>query len=229
MMSDSVNPYEATTVAASEPIVAQGDYATLSGTAIGLKIIYFGIVLALLCLIGIFAAVAALPAAIIPITILFLIAYLLLTVGPFFCLTAPEETGARGLIIGSIACQILVLLESVLSFLGIALPPLISPLVSVLSLLGAALFILFMMKIASYIQRDDLRQSGRTILIGSIILFVLLVVGTLGVFVVGAIAGLISMCAGIMAIVLFVMYANLVNRLYQAIKSLQTGTHQPAV
>ncbi len=220
-MSDTANPYEPTMSTSGDALAAHANYKGLKGTAIGLKIIYFSILLMLLCIIGGIVAAAALPVAIIPLGLLVLVAYLMLLIGPFFCLSAPESTGAQGLIIGSILCQAAGLLISVAPMVGIAIPGVVSSATSMITMIGSILFILFMMKISSYIQRDDLREKGRTILVGSVILFVLLLIGVVGVTVLGPIAGILSLVAALGMLVIFVMYANLVNSLYKAIESLQ--------
>lgn len=221
-MSHPANPYEPTTSTVGELFAAQGNYEGLAGTATGLKIIYFSILLMLLCIIGMIVAAFALPLAIVPLSFLILIAYLMLIVGPFFCLSAPESTGAKGLIIGSILCQAAGLLITATPMVGIAIPAVVTSATSLVATIGSILFILFMMKISSYIQRDDLREKGRTILIGSVIMVVLLLIGVVGATMLGPIAGILTMCAALGMLIIFVMYANLVNSLYKAIESLQS-------
>lgn len=220
-MSESANPYEPVVITARESLASQGNYEGLAGTATGLKTIYFGILLLLLCVIGMLVAAFTLPVAAIALGFLMLVGYLMLIIGPFFCLTAPEETGAKGLIIGSIACQVVVLFLSVAPMLGIAIPEMISSVSGLVATIGSTLFVLFMMKIAGYIHRDDLRLQGRTILLGAVLLFVLMLASIAGVAVFGAIASGFTIGVAVGILVLFVMYANLVNALYKAINSRQ--------
>lgn len=69
-MSHPANPYEPTTSTVGELFAAQGNYDGLAGTATGLKIIYFSILLMLLCIIGMIVAAFALPLAIVPLSFL---------------------------------------------------------------------------------------------------------------------------------------------------------------
>jgi len=49
----------------------------------------------------------------------------------------------------------------------------------------------------------------------------LLIIGVAAAMVIGPIAGMLSMCAALGMLVIFVMYANLVNSRYKAIESLE--------
>jgi hypothetical protein len=163
------------------------------------------------------------PAAIIAGGVI-LICWLMLIIGPFLCLTAPDETGAKGLIGASILCQLGGFLLSLVSNIGILIAPAILAAGPLLGVIGSVLFVLFMMKIAKYVGRDDLHRKGRNVLIGSSVLFVI-AVGAMTTLLSGGqglgVLGLVIVLIG--GLIVFVMYANLINYLSKSIASLRAG------
>src|SRR5690606_5821280 len=100
-------------------------------------------------------------------------AYLMVVIGPFFCLAVPVETGARKLVVGSIVMHVSAIAASVASFARIEMQ-IVAPLIgNVCSVLSAALFVLFMRTLALYIGRTDLgTRATRLLLLGMLQLVV---------------------------------------------------------
>ncbi len=219
-MSDPINPYAPSLETSSPPVEARGNYADLAGTATGLRIMYFGIVLMILCVIGLGVSTAVYPLAAIPLSILLMVAVLMWNIGPFFCLTAPAATRTRSLVIGCIVFQISVLALTTAPWVGARVLA-TRGVTNLLTFIGTTLFVLAMMRIAKYIRRDDLHAAARRILIGSLVLFVLALCTVVGYNFVRPLTTIPLLLVGLGGIVLFVMYANLVNSLAGAIQSLR--------
>ena len=225
-MSEPFNPFAAPETGGyvqSSPSV--GDFERLAGVERGLRMVYLGI-----CGLIVSAIIAALFMLFFPPLALVaglgaVICWLMLIVGPFLCLTAPEESGAKGLIIASMLFQLMGFGISVISWLGIEVPIVTQAVVQLSGAAGSVLFVLFLMKIAKYIGRDDLRRKGSNILIGSVVLIavtVLAIVTAIGGG--GEMLGMVVMLiVGIGALILFLMYANLINYLSKAIASLRAN------
>lgn len=229
-MSDAVNPF-APPATVNEPVVPgmPVDPDRLAGVETGLRLVYYGIVTILLCVIAMIPSIAILPPAVLLFAGGIFLGWLMMLIGPFFCLTAPAETGASGLIIGSISCQLMGFLASVVRiFLEAPLSQLVNFFGSLIGLAGTALFLLFLMKVASHVGRYDLQQRGRNILIGGCIMFALMIAVGVGAAVAGPAIGVFMIAAVIGGIVLFVMYASLLHGLYKAIAALRDATTFPA-
>ncbi len=177
-MSDPVNPYAAPQV--DETMAPGAQWASnvspsLRQTAIGLSLVYFGIVTVLLCalVLGVGTAIAAGAGAggggggalaMVPIVFIagigIFVGAVLMFIGPLLCLAVPSESGAKGLIIGSVVFQVANLVVSIIQPLAPqAIPPAVSSVFALAGMVGLVLFILFMMKLAGYIGRKDLAGS----------------------------------------------------------------------
>ena len=222
-MSNSLNPFAPPTPvedSMSSPLAR--DFQRLAGTETGLRIVYYGIVTILLSVIFSAIGAAVFPPLVMVFALLIVIGWLMLIGGPFFCLSAPAETGASGLIVGSIVCQGLGILPSIAPFIGVQMPWFISGASALFGLIGSVLFILFLMRIATYIGREDLAQRGKNILIGSVILVLCAFGFGAAAAVVGPVAAFLMIAVAIGGLVLFVMYANLINALYKGIGALRS-------
>ncbi len=220
-MSNSINPFAPPSETETAFVVRSANYRELAGTETGLKITYYGILLMLLSIIGMSVLAQFFsPAIYVGAAIIFL-GWIMLIVGPFFCLSAPAETGARGAIMASIGCQVLALLTMVAPFVGLSLGALGNSIGSLMGTIGTVLFIIFLMKIAIYVDRPDLHAKGRTILILSAILIGTLITVAVGSDVIGEAAGFVMMGVAIGMLIAFVMYANLISYLFKAIASLR--------
>ncbi len=218
-MSDSPNPY-APPSAAPSPAGAEwmaNDPAALSRTAFGLSLVYYGILLILLSIILFFAlgfvfglaAILAVPG--------FLIGSILMFVGPLFCLTVPAETNAKGLIITAVVLQIINIVAVLLPFAGVDLAGFDS-FVQIFSVLSSIFFVLFMRKLAIFIGREDLAKRASNILVGGLVSFFGAIASGVLAFLIGPAISLMLFVFAIVGIVIFVMYANLVNTLSKALK-----------
>lgn len=103
-------------------------------------------------------------------------------VGRVRCLAVPDEVpGARGMITGSVALEVIALLISLVNNADQvavqALPPVVSAsaglIASVFNIAAAILFLLFTAAVARYIRREQLAQSARTVLILYVVAMVL--------------------------------------------------------
>ncbi|TWU10494.1 hypothetical protein [Allorhodopirellula heiligendammensis] len=220
-MSDPINPYAPSLETTSPPIPTQGNYEALAATARGLRIIHFGIVLMLLCLIGMTLSFAIFPQAIAPLGLLMLVGFLMWLIGPMFCLTAPPETQTKGFVIVSIICQLSALMIAIAKSVGVVNIRYSSLATNLLAVISVALFILAMMRIASSIQREDLRAAGRRILRGGVVLICMGLVSVFGIVLMGMLTSIILVVVLFGMLIIFVMYANLVNSLATAIDSLK--------
>lgn len=222
-MSEPFNPFAAPETRDFVQDQAVGNYEEFAGVERGLRLIYFGI-----C--GVFLSAMATGVLAIASRDLMiigaagvLISWLMLIIGPFFCLSAPAESGAKGLIGASILFQFTGFFLSLALRFGAGLSLPLQLLGQFSGVTGGVLFIFFLMKIAKFIGRDDLRRSGINVLIGAVVLMLAVVtVDSLGIRGRGDFIAILM--TGISAVVLFVMYANLVNYLAKAIGSLRSGS-----
>lgn len=193
----------------------------LSNTALGLSLVYYGIVLFLFSLIlgmlaGFFlpvVALLALPGI--------LIGPILMFVGPLFCLTVPAQTNAKGLIIATVVLQLANYVAIFLPMFGFDFGE-FQPFMQTLNLLSNICFLLFMRKLAMFIGHDDLAARASRILIGGIVVFVGIIATAIFTMTMLDASMIMLALLGIGAIVLFVMYANLLNALSKALKNAKT-------
>lgn len=235
-MSEPFNPFAAPETRNDVQAQTVGSHQELAGVERGLRLIYFGI-----C--GVFLsamATAVLAVAIGPSARIgfvgVIISWLMVIIGPFFCLSVPAESKARGLIGASILFQLTGFLLMIgwrtgviVLWPGADLSPALQLLSQFSGVSGGVLFILFLMKVARFIGREDLRRRGINLLIGSVVLFLITVFAVYSVTFFGRAntesIGLIAIfLAAAGALVLFLMYANLVNYLAKAIGSLRSGS-----
>ena len=222
-MSESPNPY-ASPVADTDDWV-QSDSSSLRYTKLGLSLVYYGIVVLLLSLIFSFLGPLALRAggaaglSLIGVAVFgVMIGAFLIFVGPLFCLTVPAETGARDLILGSVVFQFGNVIQAVLQrFAPHAISVIAGLVLNVSGLIGAILFVLFMRKLAQFIRRGDLADRASRVLIGVVVVAILAFVllgGMFAGFTVTVLLGFVLLIGGL---IVFVMYANLVNVLRKAL------------
>ncbi len=203
----------------------------LEKVAKGLGLIYAGLVIIVLAIIGGFIvgfAVAGQAAAgggiagnetmgvaLLAIIGVSLVGTILDIVGRILCLSVPDKTRAATVIQVSVVCTILGLL---LNLAGqFTQNKALTSISSLLSLVGAVVFMIFLMRLGRFLGRRDLADQGKTILTGSVIL--------VGGFIGGAVAiglgnlmlgGLLMIVSSFGFLILFVMYANLISSLKQA-------------
>lgn len=145
---------------------------------------------------------------------------LAMLIGELLCLAAPADSGAKGLIIGAVACHIVSVLVQ------IANSPQVGggnvAMAAIGGLAGLAFFVLwllFLRNIANYAGHSDLAGRVTILLIGIPVCWVIVVGsmvlafanGGFGAF--GAIFGLLMFAVGIAMLVFFVMYLSLLFKL----------------
>ena len=220
-MSNPINPFAPPAETGESFLTRSGNFEELAGTETGLRITYYGILLLIFSVFAIAITGAFFPPGILFVGVLIIIGWIMLMVGPFFCLSAPPETGARGAIIASIACQLFAILVTIAPYLGLQWGQLASSLGSLMGTVGTVFFIIFLMKIALYIGRPDLHAKGRSIFILAAILIGATIALTAGAAIMGPAIGVAMIGVAIGMLVAFVMYANLINFLFNAIALLR--------
>jgi hypothetical protein len=157
-----------------------------------------------------------------------LLGYGLNLVGTFMCLATPEETGAKGMITTSVIITVVSLVLTIVNF--IVNNNAVAGVAGILSVIGGICFILFLKRLAGFIGALHLEQRARSILIalavgvGFLILLLVLMVGMepnaprAGGGILAGIA-ITSLVLTIGGLVVFVMYANLINNLRKAIQA----------
>lgn len=231
-MSGPINPYASPEVEeklSSGALWARETSPSLRQTGLGLTLIYIGIIVLLLSLMVMFfggmALAAVGPGAMVAVfgmaTFAIIIAFVLMFVGPLVCMAVPAETGAKGFLIGSVVFQLANLgfvIASIFISLPIATTPVMGGAVQVMGPIGFLLFVMFLKKLSQYIGRDDLARSAQTILVGILVIIGLGVVMAVGLMGGVPILGLLGIVVALGALILFVMYANLVNSLRKALR-----------
>jgi hypothetical protein len=223
-MDDRENPYAAPR---SDPQVApefEGSILSSPGirrTATGLGLVYYGIMLILTLFILALAIVvlkadarqAFFPG--VPLGLAVIGAALMMFVGQVLCIAVPSESGARGLILGCVILNVVSFVVSVAT----------SPAIgegggggNLLGMTGALLFILFLRKLSHYIGRDDLGARA-----GRVLVLFLVSAGAVAVGVFMAVARvstspLLFALGGVLALVTFVLYVNLINAVRRALR-----------
>ena len=230
-MSDPTNPYaspEAEITMAPGASWAQEVSPSLRRTGLGLTLVYYGIITLLLCVLVVMTGAVAAAAAGPRLGMLvmgvagigMLLGVILMFVGPFFCLAVPEESGAKGLIVGCVVFQLANITFGFMNwFAPDLLPPVGERVLNLLGIIGSVLFILFMGRLSAFIGRDDLALRAKNILIlgGIMIGLVVLVVLMEALPVAPILRLVIGIVMIILGLIVFVMYANLINALRHAL------------
>lgn len=148
-------------------------------------------------------------------------------VGELLCLSAPADSGGKGLIIGAVVCHLI--------GWGIAAMNLISPpanpnmvlaaVSAISSLAYFVLWLLFLRKIADYAGQKELRGRVTTVLIGIPVCWLVMILSiVLGITLVAApgifriLLSLVILADGVAAIVIFAIYLVLLFRLGSALR-----------
>ncbi len=222
-MTDGPNPFAPPSETSELTLVSPlENLQALASTERGLQITFYGLMIIILSYVGVIVATFTFPPLIIAIGLFLLIGLLLLIIGPLICIMTPAETGAKGLIIAAVICQLLGITVSIgQGILTVMLDPLVAQIISfsavLLMLFSLIIFVLFMMRISTFLNRQDLRDKGKTILIASGILIILTIAsaisqafGNLGQIVI------LSM-VGVGSLLVFIMFTSLIYRVSKAI------------
>lgn len=154
-------------------------------------------------------------------------------VGQCMCLAAPSESGARGLLITALVCQLGQFITNVMIRMGPAGPadPMLMIARGLCSIGFGLFFLLFLKKIAQFSRHDDHASKATGILIGAVICSVIIVLSTIIVRMAPAAAGigLIAMSiAGIGILILAVLQVSLLFRLGSALRNAKGGSSAAA-
>lgn len=231
--SHEVNPYAAPEAAGTfDPIAAFGSHEALRQTALGLNLVFWGLVIVLGSIIfGVVALIASGAAAIggggseavggfaagaIVLLGGVIVGTVVGLVGRFLCLSVPEATGAKGFIYGAVGCDI--------AALAFSLTPLVYEAAAgyesasnILSLIGAILFVMFMKRVAGFIRRPDLAARAQSLITLGVTVFVLaLLTAVLGMIIGPLVLVLMLAVIGI-GIFMFFRYVALLRGLRAAI------------
>jgi hypothetical protein len=224
-MSDP-NPYAApqSELAAVAAAWVAIDSPSLRQVGLGLQWVYSGICLMLLgmiCLIGCAVFSAVMPLIVGSIVVI-VIGVLLQLVGPMFCLAVPRESRAMPWIVGSVVCLCVSVILAITTWAGFVLAWVFAVPAGTLA---NVLFLVFLRKLSLFIGRLDHARRALTVVISTVVLVAILM-GTAwsasyayypGIGVGGA-DSLVVLALGIASLVVFVMYANLVNSLRKALR-----------
>jgi hypothetical protein len=240
-MSDPINPFaspQADLAPAPGEQWVRDLSSSLRQTGLGLALILYGIVavgISLLVLVfgefvarGVGAGIVMVPVGVGAVAGV-VVGCLLMFAGPLVCLAVPAETGAKGLIVGSVLLQLaLTGCVVALQLLPVRVPPVVAPALGLLGVVGAVLFILFMKKLAEYIGHGKLAALARSLLVIFAVVVLLGVANVGGNFtepvlaaraseveLVQVVLGFTLLADGLIA---FVMYATLVNGLRNALR-----------
>ena len=150
-----------------------------------------------------------------------IVGYILSLVGSVMCLATPEETGAKRLITTAVVLMIIALAMRLVNYAmnnaaieGVA---------NLFSVIGGITFIVFLKKLAEFVGADHLARRAQNILVALVIGVALLVLSVAIVVMEDqaaiVVAGFIGLVLIIGGLIVFVMYANLINNLRKAIQS----------
>lgn len=199
------------------------DYGRLTGVENGLRIVYYGIVAIILAVIIAIPAAFIMPMLIIVPGALAVVGWLMVTFGPFFCLTAPPETEARNFVIAAITCNVLAFIARVVPNVVGAMAgnslflEIVEGIGGLFGLAGWILFLLFLMRMASYLQRDDIRSKAKTVLLGSLILITLVIPIAILSATVNQALGIFMIALAIGFLLLFLMYVDVIRQVFKEI------------
>jgi hypothetical protein len=138
-------------------------------------------------------------------------------VGQILCLSVPENSGAKGFIIGAIVCLVVNIVLSMAG--GVADSQALSSLGSLVSIVGNVLFILFIRQSATYLRDAQLASSALRFLFFGIAVFigVIMLAVAAGVAGVPALIALLGLVVIVCGLVYLVWYLRLLKGLMATI------------
>jgi hypothetical protein len=223
------NPYQPPQDVGQEgydPIVTFGSEAALNRVATGLNLVYWGIAITLLSIIGgalmVFASMAANSMGLVmfvgmAIGLGVIVGVLVGLVGRIFCMAVPPGTGAQPLIYAAVALDVVVLLVSIGSMVGVV-PAWLPNSTNLLSLVATLLFVVFMKRVSTFIGRDDLASKAQGLITMGIVILGVAFLAGVGAAMLGPVALMLAMLVlMIMAILLVLRYVRLLVNLREAI------------
>ncbi len=240
-MTADPNPF-ASPQSYSPPIVTEGPFATefpaeMRRVRIGLSLVYYGICGILLTaitmpfVVGFAVQGGGQDAGFLTLIMggLMIAFGLMMFGGQVMCISVPEESGAKGLVLASVVLQAFSLLMSLaLAMVAVgAAGSVASGIGNLLGVVSMVCFVLFLRQTAIYIHRTDIAgRAVRTLIVG-IVAMGLLIAGGIAMFLVinngnlesaGVLPGALMTIGGLASLVALIMYANTVTYLRNAIK-----------
>ncbi len=225
-----VNPYAAPQVIdAPGAAWAMTPSPGLQQVATGLGLVYYGIVAVLLGVIvgaiGPMFVGRGMPNANAMLVVLLfagllaLAGYVLMFIGPIFCLAVPAESGSKPLIVSSVVLMIISFVGAIANLFTTASPAL-SLLVNIVGMVSLILFLLFIKKLAQFIGRPDIAQFATVVLVINVVTILLAVVFVSSLATAvglagrmadgrGAFVGLLGLAVLVMAVVWIIVYSRL--------------------
>ncbi|XZE54997.1 hypothetical protein SH139x_000983 [Planctomycetaceae bacterium SH139] len=222
-MPDTPNPFAPPSETSELTLVSPlENMQALASTERGLQITFYGLMIVILSYCAAIVAVFGFPPLAIAIGLILLIGLLLLIIGPLVCLMTPAETGAKGMIITAVVCQLLALTLSLGEGIsGIMFDSFASQIINLsealLALLSVIMFVLFMMRISTYLKRHDLRDKGKTILIAAGIITILAIASTVFQSFSSDLEIILLAMVGVGSLLVAIMFTSLIYRVYKAI------------
>ncbi len=208
-----------------DPIRTFGSEAALNRVATGLNLVYWGIAITLLSVIGGFLAMLASMAANsigvmmvigMAIGVGVIVGVLVGLVGRIFCMAVPPGTGAQPLIYAAVALDVVALLVSIASIVAVV-PEWLPRSTNLLSLVATLLFIIFMKRVATFIGQPDLAANAQGLITMGIVILGIAFLAGVGAVVMGPIALIGMLVLIILAILLVLRYVRLLVNLRNAI------------
>lgn len=228
-MSDDVNPFaspQTSGIERPEVLWATEQPEALRKVKIGLTLVYASICGILLAVLGgpIVMITLAGPENFVLVGVVLgvvtVLLNLMMIVGQVLCLAVPAESGAKPLINAAVGLQGLAFVCTLLTF-ALSDGPAAIVVVGISYLANAVsliCFILFLRRVALYIQRPDIAgRAMRALVVGLVSVAVLAVAGILVSITPNPALGLIMLPAMLGMLIGFVMYANTVTYLRKAI------------
>lgn len=218
---DDPNPY-ASPREAFDVVAAFGSRETLLSVARGLNLVYWGIAITLLTVMAGVVGGAALAPTLenvrrltLAISAGVLLGALVGMAGRIICLRVPEETRARPLIFAAVTLDVVAIcIRFIAQWQGS--PNLES--VSNLAQLGASvMFVLFLQRVANFIQEPDLAAKARSLITLGILAAVLGIVTIAGAVAQISLAALAGLAMVVVVLFAFLRYVRLLHDLRLAI------------
>jgi len=176
----------------------------------GLYLIVVGILVTLVGAVAVVVSPVAVLVAIVAAPIMIIAGTILCLVGRIMCLSVPDDFSAAGVIYAAVICDVTVVLSSAASWI-VDLPELVSSLSPLLWLASTILFLVFLKKIAAYVDDNNSKRRAGNVLN--------LLIGTFVTVILGVFLPPLLIVAMLMVIVGFIMYVLLLMGLMKSLKA----------
>ena len=225
---EPLNPYaptQATSDDSIDPMPAFGLPKAMSRVATGLSLVYWGIALIMISIIGTGvmvplmmrgSGVGTVGVLALALGLGMMLGVFLGLIGRICCLAIPQESQARGLIYAAVAFDLAAIAGGGLSYIFV-IPFWPQRLGNLLTLIATVLFVLFLNRVSAYIQRPDLAGAAKSLVVMGAVVFVLGIAVAVAVAFIGSIAGLAGLVVLAIMILMLLRYVRLLSNLRKAI------------